>query len=137
MKINGKWICVASQDGIPLREGRRLDLGGREIAVFNLGDRAMAVENRCPHRGGPLSDGIVAGDTVVCPLHSWKVCLSTGSVVKPSEAACVSTYQTRLKDGHIYVALPEGLSKPEEQSHDRLPAPPPQAIDEWAQVKSQ
>ncbi len=135
MKTNSKWVCVASQDGIPLREGRRVDLGGHQIAVFNLGDRVMAVENRCPHRGGPLSDGIVAGSSVVCPLHSWKVCLSTGSVVKPSETACVSTYETQLKDGFIYVALPESQGKPEEISCGAIPMRPPQPADEWKQVK--
>ena len=134
MKTNEKWICVASQEGIPLREGRRVDLGAHQIAVFNLGDRILAVENRCPHRGGPLSDGIIAGGSVVCPLHSWKVCLSTGSVVKPPEAACVSTYQARLKAGHIYLALPESGGKPNE-SHDEIPMRIPPPVEEWTQVK--
>lgn len=106
MKTNESWTCVGSQAGIPVREGRMADVGGHEIAVFNLGDRAVAVENRCPHRGGPLSDGIVAGDAVVCPLHAWKICFSTGSVLRPAEVACVSTYPTRLKNGYIYVSLP-------------------------------
>jgi nitrite reductase (NADH) small subunit len=60
--------------------------GDREIAIFNLGDRFLAVDNRCPHKGGPLSDGIVSGATVVCPLHAWKVNLETGSVLNTPES---------------------------------------------------
>ena len=58
--------------------------------IFNLGDRFLATDNRCPHKGGPLCDGIVAGDSVVCPLHAWKVRLDTGTVERPaSKDACV------------------------------------------------
>ena len=102
--MSEKWVCVTEQRNIPLREGRAVELGGQKIAVFNLGDRVMAVEDRCPHRGGPLSDGIVSGMSVVCPLHAWKV----GTVVKPTEErACVSTFPTRLEGGLIYISLPE------------------------------
>jgi len=82
-------------------------LGGRELAIFNLGDRFLAVENQCPHRGGPLSDGIVSGCTVVCPLHAWKVRLDTGDVDRPATAgACVRTFPTRVEDGIVLVQLP-------------------------------
>ena len=105
--MSEKWVLLTEQRNIPLREGRAVELGGQKIAVFNLGDRVMAVEDRCPHRGGPLSDGIVSGTSVVCPLHSWKVCLGDGNVVKPTEErACVSTFPTRLEGGLIYVSLP-------------------------------
>lgn len=122
MKTNGRWMCVGSQAGIPIREGRVADVEGHEIAVFNLGDRAVAMENRCPHRGGPLSDGIVAGHTVVCPLHAWKVCFSTGSVLRPAEGACVSTYPTRVLDGYIYVSLPIQAGQEAAPCHG-MPAP--------------
>lgn len=127
MKTDETWVRVAAQAGIPVREGRRVDLRGHELAVFNLGDRAMAVENRCPHRGGPLSDGIVAGEAVVCPLHSWKVCLSTGSVLRPTEGACVATYPTQVKDGYIYVALSECAGSEALRSSDAMPVSAPQA----------
>ncbi|MGH9351945.1 MAG: nitrite reductase small subunit NirD [Terriglobia bacterium] len=100
-----KWIRVSHIYDIPLREGRAVQLGRREIALFNLGDRFVAVENRCPHRGGPLSDGIVSGGMVICPLHSWKVCLSTGAVKKPQAEACVETYPTRVEDGVVLMRL--------------------------------
>ena len=108
-----RWIRVTACDNIPPREGRAAVLGGREIAIFNLGDRFLAVDNRCPHRGGPLCDGIVAGDTVVCPLHAWKVNLETGRVERPAgAAACVPAYATRVEAGVILVDLPAPDASP-------------------------
>jgi nitrite reductase (NADH) small subunit len=101
-----RWVKVTACDNIPRREGRALMLGDREIALFNLGDRFLAVENRCPHKGGPLSDGIVAGAAVVCPLHAWKLSLETGAVQRPAnEAACIRTYATRIEDGIVWIEL--------------------------------
>ncbi|MGH9344408.1 MAG: nitrite reductase small subunit NirD [Terriglobia bacterium] len=100
-----RWIRVAHIHNIPLREGRAVQVGSHEIALFNLGGRFVAVENRCPHRGGPLSDGIVSGGMVVCPLHSWKVCLATGAVKRPQVEACVETYPTRVEDGVVLMQV--------------------------------
>ncbi len=102
-----RWIRTARCEDIPLREARSVRLGGRDIAIFNLGDRFLAVENRCPHRGGPLAEGIVSGATVVCPLHAWKVSLETGSVMNaPDSSPCVETFRTRVKDGVVLLELP-------------------------------
>lgn len=98
------WIRIAGTEEIPLREGRAVQLGGEEVAIFNLGARFLAVSNRCPHRGGPLADGIVAGESVVCPLHAWKVCLASGEVRRPQEQdACVRTFPVRVIDGIVHV----------------------------------
>lgn len=103
-----KWVRITTGDNIPLREGRKVHVAGREIAVFNLGDRFLATDNQCPHRGGPLCDGIVTGASVVCPLHAWKVDLETGAVARPasSKDICVGTYPTRIEDGVVSVQLP-------------------------------
>ena len=101
-----KWMRITSIENIPLREGRSVELGDKKIAIFNLGDRFLAVENRCPHAGGPLADGIVSGGTVVCPLHGWRVCLASGEVTKPQATACVATYPARVENGVVLVALP-------------------------------
>jgi nitrite reductase/ring-hydroxylating ferredoxin subunit len=69
MSRRTKWIRVAYCEDIPMREGREVAIGNRSVAVFHLGDKFLAVDNRCPHRGGPLADGIVSGESVVCPLH--------------------------------------------------------------------
>src|SRR2546425_5451497 len=78
-----RWVRVTPCDSIPPREGREVVIGGRHIAVFNLGGRFFATDNRCPHKGGPLCDGIVTGAAVVCPLHAWKINLATGRVERP------------------------------------------------------
>jgi nitrite reductase [NAD(P)H] small subunit len=99
-----RWVRVARCDAVPPREGRAAVVGDREIAIFNLGDRFLAVDNRCPHQSGPLCDGIVSGDAVVCPLHAWKVNLETGAVARPTNHNdCVRTYATRVDDGVISV----------------------------------
>ena len=102
-----RWVRVTQQGNIPPREGRPVLIAGREIALFNLGDRFLATVNRCPHQGGPLCDGIVAGETVVCPLHAWKIGLTTGVVERPTGIkACVHTYPTRLEHGIVLIELP-------------------------------
>ena len=105
----GRWIRVTTCDNIPPREGRAATVAGRELAIFNLGDRFLAVTNRCPHQSGPLCDGIVTGMSVVCPLHAWKVNLNTGLVERPLSAAmnaCVTTYPTRVEAGVLLVEMP-------------------------------
>lgn len=99
------WVRVTTCDNVPLREGRVVTLGEREIAIFNLGDRFVATENQCPHEGGPLCDGIVTGTSVVCPLHGWKVNLVSGAVERPGTAAPLSieTFPVRIEDGVIAV----------------------------------
>jgi nitrite reductase (NADH) small subunit len=103
-----RWVRVAFCEDIPPREGRAVEIGDREIALFNTGGRFYATSNRCPHRGGPLCDGIVTGDAVVCPLHGWKVDLATGAVQRPSaQSPCVDIYPARVDNGIVVVGLPE------------------------------
>ncbi len=102
-----RWVRTARCEDIPLREARSVKFGDREIAIFNLGDRFLAVDNRCPHKGGPLSDGIVSGATVACPLHARKVDLETGNVLNaPDSPQCVAAFRTRVEDGVISLELP-------------------------------
>lgn len=100
------WIRIAACHSIPPREGRPVRIGGRDIAIFNVGDRFLAIDNRCPHQGGPLCDGIVTGAAVICPLHAWRVCLETGAVDRPNgSAACVRTYPVRVLNGVVELGL--------------------------------
>jgi nitrite reductase [NAD(P)H] small subunit len=102
MSQDSVWIRIAACENIPLREGRVTVVRGRQIAIFNVGDRFLAVENRCPHRGGPLAEGIVFGTTVVCPLHARKIDLQTGTVADPSNSLpCVAMFPTRVADGIV------------------------------------
>jgi nitrite reductase (NADH) small subunit len=125
-----KWTRVTTSDNIPPREGRAVSVAGREIAIFNLGDRFLAVDNQCPHKAGPLADGIVTGASVVCPLHTWKISLVDGRVERPSGSGdyAVTTYPTRVDEGIVVVGVPEvaveadeaGLKLQDCQTEDRL-----------------
>lgn len=108
---DARWVRITACDNIPPREGRAAMVGDREIAIFNLGGRFLAVDNRCPHQGGPLADGIVAGGAVVCPLHAWKINLHTGSVERPAgPEACVRSYPTRVEAGIVLIQLPSEVA---------------------------
>jgi nitrite reductase (NADH) small subunit len=106
-----KWVLITPVGNVPLREGRSVAVDGREVAIFNLGDRFVAMENRCPHKGGPLADGIVSATgeeiTVTCPLHNWRVGVDGGRVVKPSCDAtlCVRTYPVTVENGIIAIRV--------------------------------
>jgi nitrite reductase (NADH) small subunit len=82
-------------------------VGPLELAIFHTERGFLAVENRCPHGGGPLADGIVGGTTVTCPLHNWRVCLTSGEVERPcaTGAAGVATFPIDVVDGVVVVAL--------------------------------
>jgi nitrite reductase (NADH) small subunit len=120
---NATWVRIAYCRDIPLREGRAVKVRNHDIAIFNLGDRFLAVENRCPHKGGPLADGIVSGATVVCPLHTWKMSLETGKGVNgPSAASCVETFRTRIEGEIVLLELNESSSESDAPSSRELSA---------------
>jgi nitrite reductase (NADH) small subunit len=102
-----KWVRITEAENIPLREGRVVQMAGHDIAIFNLGNRFVAVENKCPHRGGPLADGIVSGRSVVCPLHAWKIDLESGQVTnRLEENPCVKTFAITVRDGVVMLEVP-------------------------------
>jgi nitrite reductase (NADH) small subunit len=73
------------------------------IAVFrNADDEVFAVEDKCPHKGGPLSQGIVYGKRVACPLHNWNIELGDGCAVAPDQG-CAKTFAVEIKDGTVYL----------------------------------
>lgn len=108
-----KWIRVTNIENIPVRQGRVVQFGTLELAIFNLGGAFRAVESRCPHKQGPLADGIVAGDDIICPLHNWRISLDSGFVKQPADqtASCVKTYPCRAEGGVVMVAIPEDALK--------------------------
>ena len=90
---------------IPLGEGRTFLVGGRRVAVFRTRDgRVFASQGECPHRGGPLADGLVGNGTVVCPLHEWRFDLTTGAT--PNGACPLAVYPLALDAaGHLSLDL--------------------------------
>ncbi len=101
-----EWVKVCELGDIPLLGSRVVQTARGDIAVFRTaGDEVFALHDRCPHKGGPLSQGIVAGTTVTCPLHGWKIGLRSGEAELPDEgrADCV---QSRLDDaGHVWIGV--------------------------------
>ncbi len=110
------WTRITGIENIPLREGRSVAIDSLELAIFNLDGRFVTIENRCPHKGGPLCDGIVSGTTVVCPLHGWRFDLDTGMAVRASLPACVTSFPTRVEDGIVLVDTGAGSRIDAEQT---------------------
>ncbi|MFV0301380.1 MAG: nitrite reductase small subunit NirD [Paracoccus sp. (in: a-proteobacteria)] len=98
-----EWLDIAALTDIP-RQGARLIRTARGcVAIFRThDDRVFALDDRCPHRGGPLSEGIVAGHTITCPLHNWVFDLNTGQAQGADEGA-VRTYAARVEAGRVLV----------------------------------
>jgi len=114
MKSVREWTPITKVEDIPSREGRAVTVGDVEIAIFHVENRYLTIENKCPHKGGPLCDGIVSGAIVVCPLHGRRFDLETGMPVRASEPSSVVTFPTRVEDGVIFVDLGGGRNGQEE-----------------------
>ncbi|PYI52892.1 nitrite reductase small subunit NirD [Paenibacillus flagellatus] len=105
--VNSDKVLVGTVTDIDAKGSRKVRVRETEIAVFRLSDgKVLAVENRCPHKGGLLSEGMVCGTAVHCPLHDWRIDLASGRVQEPDEG-CVTTYPVEIDDenGFIYVRV--------------------------------
>lgn len=106
LKPQANWIEVGLLEAIPRLGARVVKTVRGDIAVFRTNsDEVFALDDRCPHRGGPLSQGIVTGCQVICPLHDWCIGLDDGCAVVPDEGH-TNTYPVRVDKGTIYLALP-------------------------------
>ncbi len=108
MTANGIWTAITKTENVPPREGRAVKIDDLEIAIFNVNGRFLTIDNSCPHKGGPLCDGIVSGTTVVCPLHGQRFDIETGLPVLASQPGCLATYPTRVEGGVIFVDIARG-----------------------------
>ena len=100
------WIEVGSTADILPRTARRYRAPVGDVAIFRTGDDMFyALIDKCPHKGGPLSQGIVHGHAVTCPLHAWNIDLATGRPQGPdSEHGCATTVPLQIRDGRIFLA---------------------------------
>ncbi len=105
MTATAHWTKITHAENIPAREGRPVKIGDLEIAIFNLNGRFLTIENACPHKGGPLCDGIVTGTAVVCPLHGRRFDLETGMPIRAAEPSCLVVFPTRVHNGIVEVDL--------------------------------
>jgi nitrite reductase (NADH) small subunit len=97
-------VNLGSISRIPEGQGRCYVVGAEEIAVFRQRDgRLFATQNRCPHRQGPLSEGVVGGGQVICPLHAHRFDLNRGTGNEPGE--CVRVFQVKVVHGEIVLSL--------------------------------
>ena len=99
------WVEVCGLDDIP-RQGARVVATGRgDVAVFRtIDDAVFALDDACPHKAGKLSQGIVHGHHVTCPLHNWVIGLEDGRAQAPDEG-CVHRVRATLRDGRVLLAL--------------------------------
>ena len=98
------WKTICRVDDIPQLGARRVRrVAGADVAVFRTADdRVFALLDRCPHKGGPLSQGIVFGQSVACPLHNWTISLTDGQAKAPDEG-CATAFQVRQADGEVFL----------------------------------
>jgi nitrite reductase (NADH) small subunit len=95
------WIDIGRIEDLPQRGARLVRVSGVPVAVFRTGeDEIFALVDRCPHRGGPLSEGIVSGRSVTCPLHNWVIDLSSGQALEP-DIGCAPTVPVERVGGRI------------------------------------
>jgi nitrite reductase (NADH) small subunit len=101
MKTDG-WQVICRVEDIPALGARRVARPrGIDVAVFrNADDQVFALLDRCPHKGGPLSQGIVFGTSVACPLHNWAIGLEDGAAKAPDEG-CAQGFSCRVDGGHV------------------------------------
>lgn len=99
------WIEIAALDDIPRLGSRVVKTDTMNVAVFRTrDDQVFALKDECPHKQGPLSQGIVSGTTVTCPLHNWKIDLGSGCATGPDEG-CTNVYPVKVEGGKIYLGL--------------------------------
>uniref|UniRef100_UPI000A1723AD nitrite reductase small subunit NirD n=1 Tax=Derxia lacustris TaxID=764842 RepID=UPI000A1723AD len=101
-----EWLDVGALDDLPelgARVVKRAQAGLADVAIFRSAGAVFALEDRCPHKGGPLSQGIVFGGRVACPLHNWNIELATGAVVAP-DVGQVKTWPLRIENGRVLLA---------------------------------
>jgi nitrite reductase (NADH) small subunit len=101
----GGWVEICGIEDIPRQGARVVNAARGDIAVFRtLDDAVFAVDDKCPHKGGPLSQGIVHGHAVTCPLHNWVIDLESGEAAAPDEG-CVHRIPVRVQEGRVLLAL--------------------------------
>ncbi|VTR97380.1 nitrite reductase small subunit NirD [Tuwongella immobilis] len=100
-------VRVCRVDELPIGLGRAFEIGGQSVAIFRTrSERIFALANRCPHKGGPLADGMLAGESVVCPMHSFRFDPQDGACDQPGICA-VTTYPVDVVADEVFVQMPQ------------------------------
>jgi nitrite reductase (NADH) small subunit len=106
--MSNQWKAVCNVADIPVLGARVVKRATQpDVAIFRNSENAVfALLDRCPHRGGPLSQGIVFGERVACPLHNWSIELSSGCAVAPDEG-CTQKFSVKVENGQVYLDVAE------------------------------
>lgn len=105
------WIQIGKLEDIPRQGSRVVNTAHGEVAIFrSVDDQVFALDNRCPHKGGPLAQGIVHDHRVTCPLHNWVIDLKNGAAIAP-DTGCARRHEVRIEDGAIYLMRENGACK--------------------------
>jgi nitrite reductase/ring-hydroxylating ferredoxin subunit len=99
------FVKVATTNELPPGQSKLVEVHQKRIALFNLGGRYYAIDDMCPHRGGPLSEGELEGEAVVCPWHGAVFDLGTGQVERFPAAVGVATYEVRVDGEEVAIAV--------------------------------
>ncbi len=103
--MTDSWLHIGKFSELPRQGARRVRTARGDIAVFRtVDDQLFALEDKCPHKGGPLSQGIVHGSAVACPLHNWSISLATGEAMG-SDKGCTPRIDIRRDGDDVYLAL--------------------------------
>ena len=99
------WLDICALEDINKLGSRIVDGPKGDIAIFRTADdQVFALDDRCPHKGGPLSQGLVYGKRVACPLHNWQIDLASGSALAPDQG-CAHRHEAKVQDGRVLLAL--------------------------------
>ncbi len=99
------WIKVTGLETVPALGSRIVKTDKEEIAIFRgSDDQVFAIKNECPHKKGPLSEGIMHGDSVTCPLHNWTISLKDGHALGADEG-CTNVYEVKVENQQIYLKV--------------------------------
>ncbi len=97
------WVEIVALEEIPQLGSRVIKTDTMNIALFrNASDEVFAMKDECPHKKGPLSQGIVHGTSVTCPLHNWKIDLASGEALGPDEG-CTNVFPVKIEQGMVYM----------------------------------
>lgn len=97
------WVEIVALEDIPMLGSRVVKTDTMNIAVFRTAsDEVFAMKDECPHKQGPLSQGIVHGTSVTCPLHNWKIDLASGKALGPDEG-CTNVFPVKIENGFVYI----------------------------------
>jgi nitrite reductase/ring-hydroxylating ferredoxin subunit len=100
------FVKVATVEEVVPGAGKQVTVNGRKVALFNVNGTFYAIDDTCPHRGGPLSEGFLEGSTVTCPWHAANFNVTTGEVLSPPATRSVASYKVQLVGNEVQVEVP-------------------------------